>query len=534
MYSKRMLALGLASLMLAPIQTPDWPVTRAERSNYGETSHYEDVVAFVQALQAKGAPVSLTWMGESAEGKKMPLVIASRPFMSTPEQARRSGKPIIYIQANIHAGEVEGKEAALALLREWVKGQNTVIDKAVILMTPIYNIDGNEKFGPVERNRPEQDGPAMVGVRPNGQNFDLNRDCIKAESPEMRGVLEYVWKGWDPDMVMDLHTTDGTRHGYELTYAPALNPNTDLAVMKYTRDELLPQVRAQLRKQNGIELFDYGNAENRGGTRSWRSFEPLGRYVTNYAGLRNRISVLSEATTFIPFKARVLATEYFVQACVDHVLRNAKRVIEMTRAADQRAIAWGNDPSKAPELGVRYDFDKRGDEEVPLEKLVQGERQPLSGRPKELMKVKMPIFDRFKATKSAAYPAGYLIPASESDVVQLLRRHGILVERLTASWSGPVGQFDIAIVKQAGNPFQGHRLIQLDGASKSVSASAKPGDFLVRTAQPLGALAFYILEPESVDGAMAWGFLKEAPVEKSTYGILKCLTAPVVATELVK
>jgi hypothetical protein len=527
-----MLSLGIAAAIV--LQTPDWPQTRAEKSNYAETSHYEDVVAFVRALQVKGAPVSLIWMGESAEGRKMPLVIASRPFLTTPEQARRSGKPIIYIQANIHAGEVEGKEAAQALLREWCKKAPSVLDKAVILMTPIYNIDGNEKWGPVERNRPEQDGPALVGVRPNGQNFDLNRDCIKAESPEMPGVLEFVYKGWDPDVVMDLHTTDGTRHGFELTYSPPLNPNTDSAVMKYTRDELLPQVRAQLRKQNGIELFDYGNAEGRGEQRSWRSFEPLGRYVTNYAGLRNRIGILSEATTFIPFKARVLATEQFVQACVDHLLKNAKRVVEMTRGADQRVVSWGNEPAKAPALGVRFEFDQRGSEDIPLEKLAAGQPQPRGGRPKELMKVKMPVFDRFKVSKTAPFPAAYLIPASEMDTVALLRRHGIVVEKMgKEGWAGQADLFIVSAVNQATQTYQGHKLIRIEGTFKRSQVFFGPG-YLVRTAQPLGALAFYMLEPESLDGVCAWELLKQGPVVNQPFAIVKVPTAPAIVTEILK
>lgn len=525
-----MLSLAFAAALL-PAQT-DWPLTRAERTDYKETSHYEDVVAFVQAIQAKGGPVTLQWMGSTAEGRKMPLVIASRPPM-TAEMARRSGRPIIYIQANIHAGEVEGKEAAQALLREWCKAPQSVLDKAVVLMTPIYNIDGNEKWGPVERNRPEQDGPAQVGVRPNGQNFDLNRDCIKAESPEMRGILEYVYKGWDPDVVMDLHTTDGTRHGFELTYSPPLNPNTDPAVMKYTRDELLPQVRAQIRKQNGIELFDYGNAEGRDAQRAWRSFEPFGRYVTNYAGLRNRVAILSEATTYIPFKARVVATEQFVQACVDHILKNSKRIVDMTRGADERVIQWGLNPSKAPALAVRYEMAQRGVEDVPLEKLAQGEQRPLSGRPKAIERVKMPVFDRFKASKTAAFPAAYLISGDETALAELLRRHGVQVERLVSSWSGEAEQFIPATVTQATRPFQGKRLIEMTGTFGKGAGLFQPGTYLVRTAQPLGVLAFTMLEPESQDGGLAWGFMKELPVAGKTYSIWKLYTPPVMVTERV-
>jgi len=293
-------------------------------------------------------------------------------------------------------------------------------------------------------------------------------------------------------------------------------------------------VRAQLRKQNGIELFDYGNAESRGGTQSWRSFEPLGRYVTNYAGLRNRISVLSEATTFIPFKARVLATYEFVQACIDHVLHDAKRVVDMTRASDQRVIEWGTDPSRAPALGVRFDFDKRGDDDVLLEKLAAGEQRPLSGRPKQLMKVKMPVYDRFKTTKTAAFPAAYLIPADETKTIELLRRHGIVVEKTLQPWQGPATTFTISNVNQAPSAYQGHRLIRLQGSFSETPSSVPAGEFLVRTAQPLGALAFYMLEPEGDDGVMSWEFLNEVPKVARSYPILKVATAPAVPTELVK
>jgi hypothetical protein len=237
--------IGSLLVGLALLQTPAWPQTRAEKTQFKETSTYADVVMFLDDLQRAGAPISVKWMGSSTEGNLMPLVIASRPLVTTPSQAKASGKPIVYIQANIHAGEVEGKEAALALLRNYSRQEKGLLDRFVFLISPIYNIDGNEKFGPQARNRPGQVGPELVGVRPNGQGLDLNRDCIKAESPEMRGVLEHVYS-WDPDIVFDLHTTDGTRHGYQLTYSPGMHPNSDPEIRRFTQDELLPKIRRGL------------------------------------------------------------------------------------------------------------------------------------------------------------------------------------------------------------------------------------------------------------------------------------------------
>ena len=284
---------ALALLGLCLFQTDGWPQTRAERTDYRETSTYQDVIGFIESLQRKGAPITVEYIGTSKEGRRMPLVIAAHPMVASPADARRSGKPIIYIQANIHAGEVEGKEAAQAILRRACQeGPGGLLDKVILLFDPIYNIDGNEKFGPQAKNRPEQNGPEMVGLRTSGEGFDLNRDGMKAESIEFRAVLDRIWNRWDPDVMMDLHTTDGTRHGYDLTYSPPMNPNTPSGIVRFSRDELLPNIRRQIRKQFGTELFDYGDDTTNNKIRAWRTFGEGGRYMTNYAGLRNRIGIL--------------------------------------------------------------------------------------------------------------------------------------------------------------------------------------------------------------------------------------------------
>jgi hypothetical protein len=517
---------------LGPASQGDgWPQTRAERTNYQETSHYEDVLAFVRALQAKGAPVSLQFLGKSTEGRDMPLVIAARPPVSTPAEARRTGRPIIFIQANIHAGEVEGKEASLAILRRACQeGPGGLLDKAILLVCPIYNIDGNEKFGPVERNRPQQGGPPLVGVRANGQGLDLNRDAIKAESPEMRGLLDHVYTTWDPDVMMDLHTTDGTRHGYDLTYAGPLNPNTESGIQTFTRDKLIPAVRKQIKQQYGMEMFDYGNVERRGDLQAYYSYGQEGRYCTHYAGLRNRIGILSEAATYIPFKDRVVATDRFVTGVLDYLLRNSKLVIELTRGADRKVTEWGLHPEKAPALGVRFEFDSRGSEHVILERPRAEGAPPRVGRPTDLVKVKMPIFDRFKVSRTARFPASYLIPADQEKAIELLRRHGVVVERLTEGWRGSVEAFTIKEVVLPANAFQGHRLIRLEGQFALATVSAPKGWYLVRTAQPLGILAFHMLEPESLDGVMSWGFMGESFPAGSVFPIRKAMTQVAAAS----
>jgi len=199
---------------------------------------------YLEDLQTKGTPISIQFIGVSTQGRKIPLVIASRPPVAGPADARRAGRLVVYVQANIHAGEVEGKEAVLMLLRELARGpEGELLNKIVLLTTPIYNIDGNETWGPWQSNRPSQNEPEVVGTRTNGQGLDLNRDGMKAESPEMRAALRFIYTTWDPDVLVDLHATNSTRHGYQLTYSPPLHPDTQTDLLRFNRDELLATVR---------------------------------------------------------------------------------------------------------------------------------------------------------------------------------------------------------------------------------------------------------------------------------------------------
>jgi hypothetical protein len=337
-------SLGLLLACNPVALPPQQPQTRAERSNYRETSSYADVVAFLRELMAGSRTMRLEWIGRSAQGRPMPLVVVADDPAITPLKARAENRLVVYVQANIHGGEVEGKEAALRILRE-IGGRERLarpawdLTRTVLLVAPIYNIDGNERLGPLARNRPSQDGPDPVGERANGQGFDLNRDCMKAESPEMRAVLEHVYVRWDAHAIMDLHTTNGTRHGYELTYSPPLNPTTEDGVLRYSRDELLPKVRAAHRRATGRDLFDYGNAARPSSGPRWETFGFEPRYVTNYAGVRNRIGVLSEAASFQPFETRVEATVRFVWLVLEQLQRDSAKVVSICRRRVRRSLA---------------------------------------------------------------------------------------------------------------------------------------------------------------------------------------------------
>ncbi|HKI95040.1 MAG TPA: M14 family zinc carboxypeptidase [Gemmatimonadales bacterium] len=543
--------LPLLPLLPQRLCAQQGPLTTAERTNYQQTSSTADVSAFLDSLQARGAPIAVSSMGTSVLGKPILFVIASDPRVTSPEEAKRSGKVVVYIQANIHAGEVEGKEAVQELLRELMGPHHDLLDKLVLLVAPVYNPDGNDAFGPQERHRSEQNGPELVGLRPDGWNLDLNRDYLKAEAPETRASLTHVYDTWDPAVMMDLHTTDGTLHGYLLTYSPPLDPNGPPGPTDFVRDSLLPSVRHTLATKYHEPIFDYGNVADRMHPKAWTTYAPLAWYGTNYVGVRGRMAILSEAYSHADFKTRIKVTHDFVLEILEYVAAHADQIQAIERAADRQTTLEGRGTLPRPDLAVNYKPASRGVEPVTLEIMrptgdtVRGE-PVLEGTGKTHV-VDLPIYDRFVASDSVALPAGYFLPPSETDVVALLRRHGIAVERLSAPWRDSVQVLHPSSPTWSKQEFQGHFLLAVKGDWTTVVRTENAGTFFVSTGQPLGRLVFTLLEPEGW-GLARWGFFDKllgseyGTLSGLTYGsqavaefpLQRALRAPVVATREVR
>ena len=493
------------------------PLTHAERTQFTETSRYSDVVQFIDSLKALGAKMYVGSIGKTREGRDIPFVVASRPLVTTPEEAKRLRRPIVYVQANIHAGEVEGKEALQAQLRDLLfDDRANVLDSLILIAVPIYNADGNERFGPQERNRSEQNGPAMVGTRANADGLDLNRDYIKAEAPETVASLA-MFRSWDPDVFVDLHTTDGSYHGYALTYAASLNP-ASIFTTPYTRDTMLVDLRKILLERHGFHVFDYGNfPREQGAPTAWETYDARPRFGTNYYGLRGRLSVLSEAYSHDPFLRRVAATYDFVAELLSYVAANHDDVVDLTREADTRTTGYGNDLRSAPSIPIRSRIASiktgpiRVDEVVRTGDTVRYEAGLPRGvrRTGTVRDVDMPIYDRFTPALSVPMPFAYAFPRDVGDsVVRRLVMHGVLVEELEQPLDASVAAFAIDSSTTAAQPFQKHRERHIAGSWGAPASRSLPvGMYIVRTAQPLGVLAMYLLEPASDDGFVDWNVL---------------------------
>jgi hypothetical protein len=500
-----------------------WPLTRPEATCYTETSRYQDVVDFMQAMAAASPEIHLTTYGHTYEGRPMPLAVAGAPEAS-PEAVLATGKTRVFLQGNIHAGEVEGKEAALVLLRSIARGERrSWLENAVLLIAPIYNADGNERVN--VRNRGSQNGPVGgMGQRFNAQELDLNRDATKLETPEARSLARLLTR-YDPHVAIDMHTTDGSSHGYYLSYEVPGSPNTSPGITRLLREELLPSVTRTMKREHGWDLFYYGGP-TRGGERAWSGDADLykPRFTHTYFGIRNRLGILSEAYSYATFEDRIRATTWFVEEILDFVAQHGPAIRAATAAADAESII-------GTQQAVRGKL-VRSPEPVPIVLAdVVEERNPYVPDRPMLRRVagserieSMPYYGVIEATETSLAPRAYVIPAASAregareraadpaarmlgTVIDRLEAHGIRYFRTRAEQPLEAERFRIESSTQEEQEFQGHRLRTLTGAWEPTSQVLPAESLVVPMDQPLARLAFVLLDARSDDGFMAWNLL---------------------------
>ncbi len=477
---------------------PDDLLTVAERSNFQATARHAEVVALCERLASRSPLVKLLEMGRSGEGWSLPLMVVANPPVATPEQAKASGKLVVFLFGNIHAGEVCGKEALPILVRELTdKPNHPLLKDLILLVAPIVNADGNERVS--KTNRPGQVGPIEgMGRRPNAAGLDLNRDFMKLEAPETRALVRTL-NEWDPALTVDTHTTNGSHHRYAITYEGPKNPAGDARLIAYSRDTLFPAVTGAFTKQTGRDAFFYGNFE--GDHTRWTTYPSTPRFGTTYIGLRNRLAVLSEAYSYSPFDIRVHATRDFCRNVCEYVADHQdaiRTLLEQARRTTTEApaprVAIRSRPRALPNKFLVLGFVER----------VENGRSVSTGEPKDYL---CSVEEDFEPTLEVSRPAAYLIPANQTKAVEVLQAHGITVNRLEKPESRAVTIDRIDAISRSARVFEGHQLLEVTATTLRTEPRDCPaGMFLVPTAQPLGSLAVYLLEPRSDDGLATWGF----------------------------
>jgi hypothetical protein len=536
------------------------PLTRPEATNYAETSRYDDVMAFMKAMAAASPQIHLTTYGYTYEGRALPLAVIGAPG-ATPEQVLATRKTRIYIQGDIHAGEVEGKEALLWLLRSIARGERAEWLKSVVLLiNPIYNADGNERVN--IRNRGRQNGPVGgMGQRHNALDFDLNRDCTKLETSEARSLARLMTQ-YDPHIAIDLHTTDGSAHGFYLTYQTSVSPNTSPGLISLVRGDMFPSITKTVKAKHGWDFFYYGNISRQGG-QAWSNdldlYKP--RYTQTYFGIRNRIGILVETYSYATFEDRIKADYWFVEEVINYAAKNGDTVRKATAAADAESIVGKEQavrgklvPDPEPVQVVMADTVEERNPYVPDVAMLRR----ANGTERI---VTMPHLATVQATETSTAPRFYVLPAvaapapgagpgaapaappagqppagqrgqaggpppgggfgggrgggnpaqrSFNSVVDRLQAHGVRYVRLTADTPFKGERFRIEQSTQEAQEFRGaapHKLRTLTGKWEATEQVAPAGSIVVPMDQPLARLAFILFDPRSDDGLMTWNLL---------------------------
>ncbi|MCS6988423.1 MAG: M14 family metallopeptidase [Chloroherpetonaceae bacterium] len=505
------------------LKLPPALLTVAEKSDYKATSKYDDVRAFLCELKAHSSQMTLHSFGKTTEGRDLLMAVFSDKPIYSHIQALKSPKPIALLQNNIHAGEVCPKEASMMLMRELVFGDlNKLLKHLIVLVIPIYNADGNERVS--EANRLSQVGPETgVGVRTNALGLDLNRDYMKIEAQETAHLIHDVYVKWSPDIIIDGHTTDGSRHGYDLTYGFPQNPNAYKKLIDFTRDVMLPAVREKVKKDAGIETFYYADfVDFRNPEKGWATYSHHARYGASYGGLQNRIAILMETYSYIPFKRRIEAAYRFMRECLEFAARNAKTIKDLVREAEADAIERGEiyDP-KNNVIGIEIEkvaFEKPVTVigyEIKEKKNPDGSVVYLPTTKKKLYRA--PYFGKFRIARSVPSPLAYLLPKAERRIARKLRQHGVAVEVLLSDFVAKVERFEVKDVKVSEQCFQGHREATISVERVPVEMTFRAGDFVVPMSQPASRVVAGLLEPDSDDSLAHWNYFDNYLTGKLRY-----------------
>jgi Zinc carboxypeptidase len=522
-------------------------LTRAEASNYKETSRHSDVLSFVDGLCAQTKLARRVDFGKSGEGQPMVALIVSDRGCFTPELARKQKKAVVMVEANIHAGEVEGKEAVLALARDLTLTSlgRKLLDKLCLVLIPNFNPDGNDRISLNNRkldlkNLEGQVNPeGGVGTRYTGEGWNLNRDSMKQEAPETR-ALAALYQAWWPDLFIDCHTTDGSIHGFDLTFDTSHSNEPLFSELRAFNRAMLERVAKAVKTRHGFDSFWYGNYKTEGDPRSgWHTYPALPRFGSHYRGLLGRMDVLLETYSYISFERRCAVMRAWLLELFRDAAKNAAAYRAATSAEEERIIARGEAPDVQALVGINYGVATRDDKgalvfEYPAyakpgdtaqiqafdEDSITARRYP--GKRKK--SYRMPHYRTFIPTQAVSTPAAYLVPA---ELASRLEGHGIRFERLSAPRRFTADSYRVARREETFSPDVAANVPPPGEAEVPLSQKPKPvrfetvltvaperstrefpaGMLYVPTAQRAGTLAVYLLEPHSDDGFCRWQFL---------------------------
>jgi murein tripeptide amidase MpaA len=514
----------------------EW-LTHAEKTDYRQTPSYEETIAYCRRLDSASPLLRYETFGKSGEGRDLPLLIAATGETFTSEAAKQMRKPVVLIQACIHAGEPDGKDAGLALLRDIAitKKYSQLLDKVVVLFIPIYNTDGHERVSPY--NRINQNGPEEMGWRTTTSYQNLNRDYMKADTPETRSWLG-LWNKWSPDLFIDCHVTNGADYQYNITYQHEHHAGVPPSVLEWETRVIDGRVAPATEAAGNTVSWYLEFVDNRDFSTGIRDFNGSPRFSTGYTPLRNRPGILIETHMLKPYRPRVTGTYDFLRLTLEEVNRDPESLFTAGRIADQEAQSLG----ASYDAGRRFPIDfELTDKPVPYKlKAVESkvERSEVSGAPyvtfgTEPVEITVPMFNELRVKSSVAPPLYYIVPTQWSNAIEVVRAHGIISQPTRAAATIEVESYRFQDVNWPSSPFEGRQMPSIRTEVVREKRTFPAGSLVVPLAQALSRLAINLLEPAAPDSLVRWGFFN-ATFEQKEYAenyILEKLAREMLAND---
>ena len=499
--------------------------TVPERTGYTRTADHMQMLEYLSKLAWNSEYMHIEQLFISDLRRVAPLIILSNPRITTPEQAKESGKTVVYIQGNIHPSEAEGKETVLLLMRDIALGKcSHLLDRLIILLAPDFNPDGNEAWE-IKNTSTFSGTPHIQSIRHNAMDTDVNRDAIKMETLNMQGLYKNVLNRWDPTITLDLHSMGRVQHGYSILYAPSYTPTAKSEPREYTQYRMLPSIKELAEKKYGCMFFKHADYDwNKWPPEVWDpvagGYSVEAKFVVNAIGLRNRMSILTETPGHVGFEKRIYASYAFANCMLEYVYDYGAEMQRICREADEDTVKQVQEKASSGELrnwveGTYteqdqpcdlYAYPTRKEEYIPGTSIInhligEGEPQLVKGV-KDLTK---PI-----GTKSSVVPRGYVFYPELRKVAEKLEAHGVTVERMEHPVEMEGYEF---IVDEYSEIQKGwiklYDMTRLLGGWHQASKTYPTGSYHVDMAQPLANVAFYCLEPEVGDGLTGWNYFNE-------------------------
>jgi len=519
----------------SPNVPKDWQ-TLAEATDYRKSWNYADTIAFAQKLDKSSDKIVYKSFGKSGEGRDLPLLIVSDGKEFTPEQAKKSGKAIILIQAGIHSGEIDGKDAGFALLRDIAitKSRAGLLKDCVLLFVPIYNVDGHEMASPY--NRINQNGPDEMGWRATSAGLNLNRDYMKADAPETRAFLR-LWNSWKPDFFFDLHVTDGADFQYNITYEYAHFQEVSPFIKNWMNEYFDGKIKAEVEKEGNLltHYLEFGGREVTSGI---YTFIATPRFATGYVALRNRPGLLIETHSLKPYKSRVRGTYDVLWKTLEEINRSKASLFEANKKADEETVDRGKtfDAKRQFPLQIGLtdkfaDFALKAVEYKLEDSAVSGGKKLVYGT--KPLDVTVKKFDDAKINQGVAPPLYYIIPPQWQDAIERLEAHGINFERIKQPLTVEVESYRLTEPKWAANSFENRLPLTFKTVPITETRTFPANSVLVRLDQETANVAIHLLEPNSTDSLASWGFFNAVFEMKEYFSdyIMEKIAAEMLAKE---